>query len=87
MIIRPPAKFCSVPLSAMPMAMPPAASRAAREEVLTPSAPTATMIRMTVRAMDTKLEMNEAIARSVLRRSNIFRSPFLMRLMIQAPTM
>ena len=69
------------------MAMPPAASRAAREVVLIPSAPITTMIRTTVRAMDTKLEMNEAIARSVFLRSNIFLRPFLMRLMIHAPAM
>ena len=69
MSIRPPAKFCTVPLRAMPSAMPPAASRAASEVVLIPSVLTSTMISRTVRAIETKLQRNEAIALSVFLRA------------------
>ena len=67
------------------MARPPAASSAASEEVLTPSVLIVMMIRMMVSAMETKLLMNEAIARSVCLRMNRRSKARLTRLMIQAP--
>ena len=54
-IMIPPAKFWTVPFSAIPIAIPPPASKAANDVVSTPRAPTVTMIRIIVSAMLTML--------------------------------
>ena len=46
MIITPPAKFCKVPLKAMPMANPAEANKATNDEVLMPKMLTMEIIRM-----------------------------------------
>ena len=55
MIMMPPAKFCTVPLSAIPMAIPPPASNAAIEVVSIPNAPIVMMMSIIVIAMLTML--------------------------------
>ena len=57
------------------------------EVVLTPSVPTVMMTSKMVRAIETKLEMNEAIALSVFFRSKKCCSACLIFLISQAPTM
>ena len=71
----------------MPMAMPPAASRAAIEVVFTPSVLTIITMSTIVSTMETKLEINVDIAFSVCRFSKMRCMPRLMRRMIQAPMM
>ena len=61
--MMPPAKFCTVPESAIPIAIPPAVSRAAKEVVSTPRVPMVARKRRTVREMLTKDEMKEASVR------------------------
>ena len=61
----PPAKFCTVPLRAIPIAIPPAASTAASDVVFTPSVLTVIMISRTVREMETRLLIKVARVPSV----------------------
>ena len=61
-IMMPPAKFWTVPLSAMPMAIPPAASRAASDVVFTPSVPTVMTTSIMVSDMLVRLSTKEAMA-------------------------
>ena len=68
--IRPPAKFCTVPDSAIPIARPPAASSAAREVVSTPSVLMEITTSKTVIEIEVNEITNEAIVGSVLRLSN-----------------
>ena len=51
----PPAKFCKVPLSAMPIAIPADANTARNELVSMPKMPTMMMTRITLSEMDTRL--------------------------------
>ena len=81
----PPAKFCTVPFNAIPIAIPPPASRAAREVVSIPNVPTVVMISMIVRAMLTMLWINEAIAASVSFFSKILLRIVLTFLISQTP--
>ena len=81
----PPAKFCTVPDSAMPIAIPPAASSAASEVVFTPRVDTVTMISSTVREMLTSEVMNEASVRSVCLRLKTRSSIFFTLLINHAP--
>ena len=83
----PPAKFWTVPLKAIPIAIPPAARMAASEVVLIPRVPMVMSIRMTVRVMLTRLITNEDIVLSVFRLMNIFPRALLITLISQAPTM
>ena len=82
----PPAKFWTVPLRAMPMAIPPAASRAARELVFTPRVPTTIIMTITHDAVVTRLSVKETIAGSVFFFSKSFFRKRLRTLMSQAPT-
>ena len=83
--MMPPAKFWTVPLIAMPMAMPPAASRAAREVVLMPRVPIITMMRMIHRMAVTRLWMKEVSVASAPRRVKALAMTFLNLRMSQAP--
>ena len=84
--IRPPAKFWTVPLIAMPMAMPPAARSAAIDVVLMPSVPIMNMIRRIQRMAVTRLCMKEVSVASAPRRVNTRAMNFLDLRMSQAPT-
>ena len=85
--MMPPAKFCRVPLRAMPTAMPPAASRAAREVVLMPRVLTVRMMSRTHMPMEMKLSTKLTMVGSALRRRKLFWAALRTRRMIQAPTM
>ena len=86
-IIMPPAKFCTVPLKAMPMAIPPAASSAAIEVVLMPRVPIVMIISTTVSVIETRLATNDTSVLSAFLRSKPLTIIRRMRLMSQAPTM
>ena len=81
----PPAKFCTVPDSAIPIAKPPAARSAAIEVVSTPSVLIEITISKTMSEMVTNEVTNEAIVFSVLRRSNRCFNPTLTHLTRKKP--
>ena len=85
-IIMPPAKFCTVPLRAMPIAIPPAARSAASEVVFTPRVLMETIISSTVRVMDTRLNTKDASVLSVWRLVNRPMSSLRTRFISHAPT-
>ena len=84
--MMPPAKFSTVPLSAMPIATPAAAIRAAMEVVSTPRVLMDMMISRMVRPIVVKLIMKEARAFSVLRFANMLPRAFFIRRISHAPT-
>ena len=69
-IIRPPAKFCIVPLRAIPIARPPPVRRAAIDDVSIPTVPIVMMTSMIVRTILVMLCTNEAMPASVFFLSN-----------------
>ena len=83
--IIPPAKFCTVPDNAIPIAIPPAVSRAANEVVSTPSVPMVASTRSTVSVILTRDEINVAKVRSVCLRSKTRTNNLFTRLMSHAP--
>ena len=85
MIITPPAKFCKVPLKAMPIAKPAEANKATSELVLMPKMPTMAMMRKKVSKTEMRLITKELSEGSALRRSNILVRPFFTKLMTQRP--
>ena len=86
MIITPPAKFCKVPLNAMPMANPAEASNATNELVLIPKMPMMAMMRKNVSSTDTKLIRKELSDGSILRRVITLVKAFLISLITQRPS-
>ena len=85
MIITPPAKFCRVPLKAMPMAKPAEAKSATSELVLMPKMPTMASIRKKVSKTETRLIRNEQSDGSVLRLVITFVKALLINLIIHRP--
>ena len=67
----PPAKFCSVPLSAIPMATPAEAKSAINDEVSMPRMPMTVTINMKYSTMRTRLSTNVAKDWSRCRRTKI----------------
>lgn len=68
-IITPPAKFCAVPLRAMPMASVAAEKTAMSDVTFTPSVCTTMSTRISEKTTRTVLRMNERSEMSTLRRS------------------
>ena len=84
--ISPPAKFCTVPDSAIPIAKPPAANSAARDVVSTPSVLMEITTVRIVSVMEVNEVTKEAMVGSVFRRSNSFFSPCFIARMRNRPT-
>ena len=63
MMITPPAKFCKVPLNAMPMANPAEARRATNDEVLTPKMLIINIIRIKFSTTEIKFDKNFAVTK------------------------
>ena len=82
----PPAKFCKVPLNAMPTATPADANTARNELVSMPKMPTMMMIRITFSEMDTRLLRNDVNDASIFLFCVIFRRAFMVYLMMSRPT-
>ena len=87
MIITPPAKFCKVPLKAIPIANPADANKATNELVLMPKMPTMAKMRKNVNRTDTRLIKKVLSEASALRYNIAFDKPFLISLMTHRPKM
>ncbi len=66
----PPAKFCKVPLNAIPTATPAEAKMAINEVVFMPKMPITVTISIKYSTIRTMLSTNTAKERSMLRRAN-----------------
>ena len=84
-IITPPAKFCAVPLKAIPMASVAAEKTAMSDVTLTPSVCTTIRIKISVSRTLTVFRMNERSETSTLRRSKVTLSAATTRRINQRP--
>lgn len=85
-IITPPAKFCAVPLRAIPMASVAAEKTAMSDVTLTPSVETTISTSSSVKITRTVLRMNDRSEISTRRCSSARSSSLTMRRSIQRPT-
>ena len=85
-IITPPAKFCAVPLRAIPMASVAAEKTAMSDVTLTPSVETTISTSSSVKITRTVLRMNDRSEISTRRCSSARSSSLTMRRRIQRPT-
>ncbi len=85
MMTTPPAKFCKVPLNAMPTANPAEASKATSEDVFTPRMLMMKMIRMKFSTTETRFDKNLCSVGSPRRLMMPLAIHFLIHLMTQRP--
>ena len=82
----PPAKFCKVPLNAIPTAIPADANTARNELVSMPKIPTMMMAKNTFSEMDTRLIKNEVSDASIFRFCVSVLKAFMVYLIRSRPT-
>ena len=86
MMTTPPAKFCKVPLKAIPMAKPAEARRATSEEVLTPRIPIIMIINTKFSTTETRFERNLCKVASARLLNSPLASHFFASFITQRPT-